>query len=116
MRNRIGKRSGSFQLPTDEAVQTLEDIGRMEAALAAEIARLRATTWGLNLKGGQVKLAGKPVWWWRAMLVEWASSQAKHQAHPSDLLRGFSDAVKDFGDEQVVEFLEGIEQGVQLSA
>lgn len=42
----------------------------MEAALAAEMARLRATTWGANLKGGQVKLAGKPVWWWRALLVE----------------------------------------------
>jgi len=104
------------EAPIDNA---LDEIANLEAALGVEIALLRSQAPGRphgSIRGSKPALAGRPMWWWRAMLVAWTHAPGTRRVHSHDLLRGLSQALRDFEDGQLLSYLETIEADLEQTA
>lgn len=109
------QRSVQSQQAGDDTLATLQEIADLEAALAAEIARLQRTHGAPTTSAQAVCFAGRPMWWWRATLVSWANSSRARRTHARELLRGLSCALKDFDDARIQTYIENITGAVANS-
>lgn len=92
--------------PFDEVQQVLRDLAELEAALAMEIHRLSALRAPQQGGGRWATYLGKPLWWWRAMLISWVFAPATGEAHPTDVLQGLRHVVNGFSDGDLAAFLQ----------
>jgi hypothetical protein len=90
--------------------EVLAHVAALEAALALEISRLGAVHDPSPRRPEAIQHLGRPVWWWRAMLVTWLFSPDVEKYHTGDVLRGLRQAVKQWSDGELAQFIE------QLSA
>lgn len=86
--------------------QVVGELDELEAELSREIQRLATDPWrSARTSGGTIR--GKPPWWWRTRLLEWAtSSRARRRLDPSDL-RAFRTFLRHLPDDQVGVFVLG---------
>ena len=102
--------------PDDDA---LNEIAELEAALGAELARLRTQSLARASRAARTSgrtLGGRPVWWWRAMLISWVHAPATRRDHSHDLLRGLGFALRDFEDQHLLSYLETIDAALRHTA
>ena len=55
--------------PFNEAEEVLQDLAELEVALAAEVERLALVRAPKTVRSIGESYRGRPIWWWRAMLV-----------------------------------------------
>jgi hypothetical protein len=106
--------TGSGRFPTLPSMHDIEKVlaavSALEVALVLEIRRLSAVHAPSPRPPGAAQHKGRPLWWWRAMLVTWLFSPDVEEYHSGDVLRGLRQAVKQWSDGELAQFIE------QLSA
>lgn len=90
-----------------EIARQLMDAYAVESAVRDEVERLLADRWrDANANGRRSLLAGRPVWWWRFRLIEWAWSKGAHDRCSFEALKALRRFLSDLTDEQLRAFVE----------
>lgn len=91
--------------PFDKAEQLIHDLAQLEAGITTEVQRLEY----VNAPAAAApEYRGRPIWWWRVMLVSWAWSPETERFFALDALKGLRIVLKEWDDEVLVGFLDGL--------
>jgi len=82
----------------------------IETVLGEVVGRLLGDPWVPPTGGSTTHWGGRPVWWWRAKLVEWCGSTSTRARYCRDELRGLRMMLKDLDDDSLQIFLDGLPQ------
>ena len=100
--------------------QRLAAASQVEDELLRVLRRLGRDTWrDPRAKEDGSGPEGKPSWWWRMRLIEWAGSRQAEARCDREALRAFRQFIRDLGDEDLCRFvMEALEnrRGLQESA
>ena len=78
-----------------------------ETAVCDQVARLLADRWrGSSGERSPHSVAGRPSWWWRVRLIDWAWSDAAHELCSSDTLKGLRKFLVGLTNEELCRFVE----------
>lgn len=91
---------------------------RMEAielALSLVVMRLLQDGWHPGSAKGDAGWGGRPGWWWRVKLVEWAGGAAARRAHLHDDLRGLKLALRVWDDAEVLAFVKQLADQAEVA-
>lgn len=98
----------SRPIPLDIAQHLLE-LEVVEGAVRDQVARLLTDRWrGYNPVCRPSIVAGRPVWWWRVRLLDWAWSNDAHERCPGGVLKGLRTFLSHLTDAQLCEFVESL--------
>ena len=80
--------------------------GQVERELVRALLRLSRDPWkDPRGTGNELTPKGKPSWWWRVRLVEWAGSAQAAARCNREALRGFRLYLRDLSDQELCEFI-----------
>ena len=100
--------------------QRLAAASQVEEELPSVLRRLAQDAWrDPRAKGDAVGPKGKPAWWWKMRLIEWAGSSQAAARCDREALRAFRQFIRDLGDKDLCRFVvEALENrpGLQESA
>ncbi len=84
-------------LETDDVVEAVRD----------EVERLLGDQWqDPKHDARRWSVAGRPAWWWRMRLVEWATSQKARRICDVDALAAFRSFLRGLPDREACSFVE----------
>ena len=81
---------------------------QVERELALALLRLSRDPWTDPRNTGRNHAAnGKPIWWWKVRLIEWAGSAQAGLRCDREALRGFRLYIRDVSDEELTMLVRG---------
>ena len=93
---------------------------QVERELVRALLRLSRDPWkDPRSTGEEPTPRGKPSWWWRVRLVEWAGSAQAAARCDREALRGFRLYIRDVSDEDLVQLIHSVlgpREGIEESA
>ena len=90
-----------------EVAKCLAELQDTETAVCDQVERLLADRWrGTSRERSPHSVAGRPSWWWRVRLIDWAWSDAAHELCSSDTLKALRKFLVDLTDEELCRFVE----------
>lgn len=88
------------------------DTENVVCAVRAEIERMLSDGWrDPKLPSRRFAVEGRPAWWWRVRLVEWATSREARRNCESDALSAFRSFLSDLTDRDLCSFVESLLPG-----
>ena len=93
--------------PLDDASDSMELI---VDGLNVHLACLVQDGWKPPLDHMRLAWQGRPLWWWRVKLVEWAHSTEARSCYGANALRGFTSFIDDMNEGELGMFLCSTEQ------
>lgn len=97
---------GSYPL---DHLRHVFDAGHVEEAARDEVSRLLLDGWkDPALPKRTHVVAGRPSWWWRFRLLEWAQSVRAVERCTSDALRAFRGFVTDLSESEICLLVESL--------
>lgn len=98
---------------------TLKEVSVLEEVLRPHLQGLMSHAWQPRSRDpAHAHFAGRPGWWWRVRIIEWAGSLTTRRRVDLETLRGFSEFVRHCSEAEVCDLVRGLveQAGIKESA
>lgn len=95
-----------LEASTDEAASILAELAALEDSLSVEVDRLAPRCRPVTARTPMTAYRGRPLWWWRIMLLSWADSRRAGASHAAEMLLGLRVVLHEWDDAILLGFLK----------